>query len=510
MTYINKVLKIENYIFALFLSYVLYGAIRSPILPLKKLAVLIFIVAVVALVMVLFRKKGRHRKGKFKNVNIDVITSNATFLIALSLLFLFVVQILLLTQMTAPIGWDVFDNFYGVTTLDQEYVKRVLSLNPNNQLFFFMMFYSNKVISFLDFTGSFGNTWLSWQVLNCVFVDISLYLIYSSAKRLFNTSVGMIAYALFWLSLGLSPWILVPYTDTMVLPFVCLIVYLYSILSTNPQLKIRYRTGIVIIIGSLLTLSFLMKPSSVIFFIAYGCIKMLQVLFSKWNKVSMVLAVVLFCSGFVTSQLFHVYIEKQSIAEIDKNMSKPWTLFVLMGMTGTGGYNDRDTQAVNQLKTPLEKKEYTKHEIQKRLSDKGVLGYLNFLAIKNKANTANGDFDWGWDGGDLVPKTESKSVLQTTLRNLYYPQTPQSFKIRFIMHFFYLVTLIGMAVTIFLRDRTTLLAILKLTFIGMILYLLFFEGGRSRYLIQFMPFLYLLSANGLFYGMKKLKGISRF
>ena len=41
------------------------------------------------------------------------------------------------------------------------------------------------------------------------------------------------------------------------------------------------------------------------------------------------------------------------------------------------------------------------------------------------------------------------------------------------------------------------LLIIKLTIIGALLYLLLFEGGRSRYLIQYLPFFYLLSANGL-------------
>lgn len=48
--------------------------------------------------------------------------------------------------------------------------------------------------------------------------------------------------------------------------------------------------------------------------------------------------------------------EKQTITEIDKEQAKPWTLFVMMGLTGTGGYNDADTQAVNQLPTQEAKK----------------------------------------------------------------------------------------------------------------------------------------------------------
>lgn len=52
--------------------------------------------------------------------------------------------------------------------------------------------------------------------------------------------------------------------------------------------------------------------------------------------------------------------------------------------------------------------------IQDRLKNKGFFGYLRFLAQKNRHNTANGDFDWGWDGGDLIQKHLLKIVGKNT------------------------------------------------------------------------------------------------
>lgn len=176
----------------------------------------------------------------------------------------------------------------------------------------------------------------------------------------------------------------------------------------------------------------------------------------------------------------------------------------MMGLTGTGGYNDADTQAVNQLPTQEAKKAYTIKMIQDRLKNKGFFGYLRFLAQKNRHNTANGDFDWGWDGGDLIPETPSKNRWQEHLRSLYYPQNPKSNYLRIYMHFFYLLTLLGLLFSIPLKDSKNNYAILKLAFIGAILYLLLFEGGRSRYLIQFMPFWYLLSASG-WLGLREIR-----
>lgn len=492
----EKRLKLGNGLFIFLLTYVFYGSLRSFFTRLTKLSDQWFVWLGVFIFggLLFLRRVSRQPIIKKKRRHLSAFAQrNDRLLLFGMLLVLFLLQIWLLTYITVPIGWDVFDNFYGVTTLDAAYTSRVLSLNTNNQFFFFMMLAINKVIVLFDRSGVFSNTWFSWQVVNCLFLDVSIGLLYFAAKRLFRSSVGYVACFLFVISLGLSPWILTPYTDIMVLPFVCMIVYLYSLLVTTRK-TFSFRLSLVGLIGGLLACSFLMKPSSVVFFIAYLGIKLLRSFAKRLKKAALYFGLVCILSFSLTYGAFRLFIENQTIVHIDKHLAKPWTLFVMMGLTGTGGYNDQDTQAVNRLPTQQAKYDYTVKVIQERFSEKGILGYLKFLAQKNINNTANGDFDWGKDGGELVPESESKSGLQTRLRNLYYPQMLQSLPLRFFMQCLYLVTLLGCFFAG--KDQTDAVAILKLTFIGLILYLLLFEGGRSRYLIQYLPFLYLLSGVG--------------
>ncbi|KRK17519.1 hypothetical protein FD22_GL000936 [Loigolactobacillus coryniformis subsp. coryniformis KCTC 3167 = DSM 20001] len=42
-------------------------------------------------------------------------------------------------------------------------------------------------------------------------------------------------------------------------------------------------------------------------------------------------------------------------------------------------------------------------------------------------------------------------------------------------------------------ERTFLFRVLRMTFFGLLIFLLFFEGGRSRYMIQFLPVIYILA-----------------
>ncbi|MCV2498195.1 hypothetical protein [Melissococcus plutonius] len=501
MSIFKRFISIENSIFALFIVAVLYGALKSPYSILAVYSenpwvLLEFLLSFVLFIIIIYLNK--------RKISLLIqpywmfIKKHDLFFLSSSLLVLFMLQVGLLIKITTPIGWDVFDIFHSITTENKEYSKIVLSLNPNNTFFFFMMYFINKFLHFIDVTGSWSNTWLSWQIVNCLFIDISLFLFYQAAKRVFNKVVASIAYSLFFLSLGLSPWLLVPYTDTAVLLFISLILFTYSIFD-----HVKSSIGkaiLLLIIGMELASCFLMKPSSIVFFLAFLCIKTLKLMLVEHNKQALKIIIVIslfLCIGVsYTVKSFRYFVNKQTITEIDKQQAKPWTLFVMMGLTGTGGYNDVDTKAVNQLPTQEEKKAYTIKIIQERLKDKGFFGYLHFLAKKNIHNTANGDFDWGWDGGKLTAETPARTPIQKRLQNLYYPQNPKSKSIRIYMHSFYLLTLLGLLFSVPLKDRENKITILKLAFIGAILYLLFFEGGRSRYLIQFMPFWYLLSSNG--------------
>ena len=85
-------------------------------------------------------------------------------------------------------------------------------------------------------------------MINCLFIDCAAFLLYLATKNLFNRMTGFIAFILFIFSLGLSPWILTPYTDTLVLPFVCATIYCYSVLYKNRMLSLAYKILLVFFI----------------------------------------------------------------------------------------------------------------------------------------------------------------------------------------------------------------------------------------------------------------------
>lgn len=164
MATFKRILNLENYIFTFFILFVFYGAINSPyslvkILWEKPKHLLVLLPLLIILLLIIYKNK------KFLYTKIQalwhLIKTHDRVVIIGSLVSLFLLQLLLLTQITVPIGWDVFDNFHSITTENRDYSKIVLSLNPNNEFFFFMMYYLNKFLRFIDVTGSWSNTWFS-------------------------------------------------------------------------------------------------------------------------------------------------------------------------------------------------------------------------------------------------------------------------------------------------------------------------------------------------------------
>ena len=151
MNLLNKMMQVLNYVFVLLLVYVLYGAIRSPIFSLEKISNALFIVILISIclcVALFFSKNLVKYFQKILSKSIRFIEMNTKIIVILLLLSLFVLQVTILSKITVPIGWDVLDNFNMVMDPGSEGARFAISVNPNNQFLFFMMFSINKLINF--------------------------------------------------------------------------------------------------------------------------------------------------------------------------------------------------------------------------------------------------------------------------------------------------------------------------------------------------------------------------
>ncbi|WP_423364016.1 hypothetical protein [Mycoplasma sp. P36-A1] len=493
---LKKFTSFINIIFLLISILMFYFAIRSPIFNINNLTseFLFFLIIFLLIISILllnnksrvFLVKGYDRCSKYFINNLSKI-SIGLFIVAI------IIQIVIIFLTTIPIGWDVAQIFKGVKNVmagDNTRISSYLSRYDNNSMYFYIMYALSSIGNL--FIKTAGNTWIYWQLLNILILDVGIILLFLATKKLFDLKYAYSVAYLLAISMMFSPHLLIPYTDIMALSLTCLMLYLYSIIHSS----IKYRRYfITILLGIVVSITFLLKPSAIIVVIAFFVVSIIKAGYINIKKLSLVL--IFFLSVLVTYQSYAVFKEKQNIIVYNVDDKFPETHWIMMGLTKSGGYNSSDVKKTGSIKGLKAKKEFNIKIIKERLSNYGLLNYTKFLFKKFANNVADGDFAYGFDGRQQKQKKKANFKLQSVLRSFYYPNGQHIKDSKFIMHLSWLFTIVGLILAYTKKDNYYIL-VLKVSILGCLLFLLIFEGGRSRYIIQFLPLIYLVAIYGYY------------
>lgn len=397
-------------------------------------------------------------------------------------------QVLLVMGLSGNTGWDPSMLTAVAAHRSIAWYPDYFSNYPNN---FFLLLLERIINNLLRLVGinSYSLFIVILSLISYLLIDLSIFILFLSLKKLFNLRVAIISGVLTWGLIGISPIVVIPYSDIPGFLISSLFLFVYACKETR---------GKVIVLGVLSGVAFLVKPSLVIFDIALVIHKAFSV--SKVNKA--VKTVLIFALAFLVVYIpFNLYESHNSIVKIDSSKVMPANHFIAMGMTGLGGFNGKDVLASRKIKSPQARKAYNNRLIKRRLKNFGVAGYTKFLVLKQVNNTSDAGFGWGMDAGPgyLMPFGE-KTKLQNITRRLYLRKGTSSVDInwngyKIINQIIWTIVLIAMIYAI-LRFKDNYL-ILKLTILGGLSFLLLFEGGRSRYLIQFLPYIFALASLGI-------------
>ncbi|QEA59800.1 hypothetical protein FGL74_08795 [Leuconostoc koreense] len=417
------------------------------------------------------------------------ITSVALFLLLVLVQFLFV------TVFHPKIGWDPSALINTLDNVDDVNNRAYFSLNSNNlPILLFMSFLSNVFQL---------KTWLFFDYLTIVMVDLSIVFSVATSymvdRRYFAVSLYINI-----LVFGFFPWIVVPYTDTWVLPFVSAFLFFYF--SAKRVSKLWQKNLLMALFALLVCGTYFIKPSAIIPAIAIGFVEVLSLLKEQHmllpkvlKKISTVL-VVIFSFIFLYT-ITQSTITQQTLIHVNRDRAIPAVHFMNMGISGEGGYNAQDTLKMGELATKSEKIAYSQKMYVKRLKKLGVIGYFRFIIQKQINNTADGSFAWGKEGhfiqGDQIPRSHG---LKRMIENYLYIYGENVANFRFIAQFIWLIIL--SCIFFGWHNKSHATQIIRLGITGAFLFLLLFEGGRSRYIIQFLP-LFLLGASLLVHDSKQ-------
>lgn len=426
----------------------------------------------------------------------------------------FAVQVRIGYAVRIPPGWDaqgVLDMARGLATgsvenLDTPYFRGF----PNNITLTLILARYFDVVLLLGGTDLI----LAAVVLNCLVLTLGAVLTYLAARRIGNQAVALFTLLPSFVFLGLSPWIMVAYSDTLGLFFPILLFYLHLL---QTHLSVPRRIPLWILMGVTAVVGYNIKPTTVFVLLAVAAVWVLAVATrrptSQMLLVSVAGAVVVAGSYAGASYALTSVKNADDAVTFDlrtNDQAFPLTHYLKMGAQvkdGTynpwwGSYNDPDVRETWSI-PPEERFDRNLDAYRDRVAEMGTSGYVSFLSGKLVWILGDGSFFLWGEGTAAGEPFMAEDPLSRGIQSYYgFGATNYETLIGvWQAAWFVLLGLVALplalrAPSLFTRPAT----ILRVALLGLLMFLLLFEA-RSRYLYLYLPFFILLaslSASALF------------
>lgn len=375
-------------------------------------------------------------------------------------------------------------------------IPEYFSVNPNVLLLLFLEHGLWLISGQLDF----AHFAILLNLINILLVDSAVIMLCIIMKRWFGKTKVKLLVILAWVLIVMSPWIAEPYTDTWAFFLTTVILYFIDRVFSSHNKRNKYVFSF--FLGLIIIFAYYMKPPLIITILAAGIILIFKgiekskVLFNVKILISICLILVGMGTGFT---IYQSILRHQEIVKIDPGRANLPSHFMAIGMHGTGGFYGADGVLNVRIKSPKARNKANIKLIKSRYAGfHGITNYEKFLVRKQINNTADGSFSWGQEGGFLRTNDATNPMLNRTLIRRLFAKNGiahvNCFEYRFFAQIVWCGLLIGLFGTIGISDWKTQL--LKYAMVGFMLFLLLFEGGRSRYMIQFLPVTIMLATVG--------------
>jgi hypothetical protein len=391
--------------------------------------------------------------------------------IIISTIILFITTLFIGYNIFFLSGWDVgairiFTDYYikNGNLQNQQY----LTMHPNNLLLTFiyiiikLIFRNYKIFVFI----------------NCIFITISGLLTSLTIKNITkNNKISIIGFILFYILIGLSPWTVIPYSDTYSLLPIILIIYLYT--KENKNLLTLF---IITFIG---TLGFFIKPTIIIPLIAITILEMKNIKKINIKKILIIILAIILPIGINIG--INIGITKILKYSRDPNTTTfNWKHYLALGQNNEHDESYYEPDVKDTLKYG---NDYNINKFINRIKNRNLKEQLLFFTRKTLVNYNDGTFAWGKEGSFYAKTYESKNNIQIFLKEIYYKDAKNEFYFHLVMQTTWLLILI---LCTFNKKSN----IIMLTLIGITLFIKIFEA-KARYLYCFSSIFIISASLGL-------------
>lgn len=427
----------------------------------------------------------------YKKIRQSLKINSTLMIILISLIFLFI-QLLLIYSYYFRTGWDSFLIIEAADLLSeniklQNWINDYFSYYPNN-LFITLLF--SKIIAFCKYIGLAKFSYFVILVVQAVLNVLTGVLIFKTVNKLTcSIKISIFGYLFYIVLIGLSPWVSIPYSDSMALVFPILMLYIYISLESKKYNNIKI-FGLIF----LAVLGYRLKPQTSIIFISVLLISMFCIKnysFSKKLKNIFIGFISIFISLFVVN----AFIDNENIT-LNKELEISYIHFVKMGLNNItdGGYLSEDAGKSMSFRTSIERKEENIQMIKERLEEYGWIGLLKHQIKKTLVNYNDGTFAWSQEGNFYWRVHEGEGKLKNWVRSIYYESGSRYYIFKYITQGVWLVLLSFLPLNILIKREkmNNNIRVLFLSLIGLFIFESIFEA-RARYLYTYVP-LFIVSA----------------
>ena len=333
-------------------------------------------------------------------------------------------------------------------------------------------------------------------VFNAIIITATVILTYYIAKEMYNKEKATFVLLILFFTTPLYLHVAVYYTDSMSMFFSTFTLYVY--LLSEKQTDKWKKIALQIILGILIVISWKIKITGAFIAIAicvYRCITKCnkQVLKNYLIVIPTIIAVFV---GF--SVCFERRISNRDYAEYYK---MPWEHWIVLGLTGNGGFSQETYEFTNSFPTYKEKKRADINKIKEIVNNYNCNDFIKHLTIKLKYAWTDGTY-YAPEKLRRMPVNESvlhKFVLTDGKYSVYYKYFPQ------VMHLTMLILIIFSCIkNIKNNSLSSKKLILVISMLGLMVFLMIWEN-RSRYILTMLPIYVLLSVDGIDYLTNRLE-----
>lgn len=425
------------------------------------------------------------------------INNNYVIILGSASIIVFLIQLIISWNFYFKTGWDVgFLTSYAMSMQKSASIHDYFSTNPNNLFLSFLFSIIIKLANIIGIDPYFGLIIFGNFLVNISSVLTSL-IIFEYTK---NKILGILSLCIFIQWIALSPWIVIPYSETYGVIFPIISLYLYikeKLIGSNNYFR-------VFMIGLTATLGYLIKPTTIIVFIAIIIAEIFE-LFSRTdsNRKGVIINIVIILLSI--SAILFLHSNLKAGFGIDKEKSLGPFHYVMMGLNAesSGGYSKEDKLFSMSFGTKEERKKGNISVIKQRIENYGLDGLVKHFIRKALINFNDGSFAWENEGNFYLEVYEERSVALTSLLRDFYSShwdNDNSLFLQFTQNIWLWVLTfsLGFFITKQYRDLSyvSIDNTLYLSIIGFVLFVMLFEA-RARYLFIFAPIFIICAFIGL-------------